>query len=108
MTTYNVTATPASTPGYTVVRIGFNPDRPASNTDLVVDATAAANAVRDQVAGTVACLNGPASLPVAVALAHVFLHVCPAVAVWDPKLQAYVVAVSHDPAHVVGDTFKLD
>lgn len=53
--------------------------------------------------GGVIKLNGPASLPVAVAIAHGVLHKFSAVGVFDPKLNKYVVAATHDPAYVVGD-----
>ena len=36
------------------------------------------------------------------ALAHAVSHVYGAVAVYDPKLDGYVVAVSHDPEYPVG------
>lgn len=53
--------------------------------------------------GPILKINGPASLPVAVALAHAVTHLYGAVAVWDPKLSKYVVSVSHSPEYAVGD-----
>lgn len=53
--------------------------------------------------GTVIKINGPASLPVAVVIAHAVGHLYGTVAVFDPKLGKYVVAVSHDPQYGVGD-----
>lgn len=53
--------------------------------------------------GQVVRLNGPASLPVAIAIAHEIGHLFGAIAAYDPKLGKYVVAVSHDPAFAVGD-----
>ena len=47
-------------------------------------------------------IDGPASLPVACFLAHGVGHLYGAVAVKDPKLGAFVVAISHDPNHPVG------
>jgi CRISPR-associated protein Csx3 len=82
------------------VKVGFG--SPANNDQIVVDATAAAKAVVSDICGHVVRINGPASLPVAVALSHVWVHVTKAIAVFDPKLGQYVVAVSHDPAFVVG------
>lgn len=48
-------------------------------------------------------INGPASLPVAMAIAHGVVHLYGAVAVFDPKLLKYVVCVSHTPVYAVGD-----
>lgn len=48
-------------------------------------------------------VNGPASLPVAVALGHALAHLYGSVAVYDPKLNKYVVSVSHTPLYAVGD-----
>jgi CRISPR-associated protein Csx3 len=47
-------------------------------------------------------INGPASLPIAFALCHELAHKFGFVAVWDPKLQKYVVSVSHDPTIELG------
>lgn len=47
-------------------------------------------------------INGPASLPVAVVIAHAVAHLYEVVAVFDPKLGKYVVSVSHTPDFKVG------
>ena len=44
-----------------------------------------------------------ASLPVAVAIAHGVLHIYETIAVYDPKLGKYVVAVCHGDAYKPGD-----
>ncbi len=87
---------------FQVVKIAFG--EPATNDQIVVDATTKAtnSVITDAIAGKICCINGPASLPVAVALSHAWVHRCAAIAVWDPKLAAYVVAVSHDPRWSVG------
>lgn len=89
-----------------VLRLRFG--EPATNAEIVKDATAAANAIASEVRGRLVALNGPASLPAAVAIAHALVHVAPAIAVFDPKMNAYVVAVSHDPRWRVGDTIAAD
>jgi len=53
--------------------------------------------------GKIVKLNGPASLPVAIAIGHEIGHIFGVIAVFDPKLGKYVVAVSHDPEFSVGD-----
>ncbi len=53
--------------------------------------------------GKMVKINGPASLPVAVALAHGVSHIYEYVGVYDPKLDQYVVSVSHGTAYAPGD-----
>lgn len=53
--------------------------------------------------GKLALVTGPASLPVAMVLAHYLAHLFAAVGVFDPKLQRFVISISHDPELRVGD-----
>ena len=87
------------------IKIGFGD--PASNDLIVIDAIAGARRVTSQVMGAVLLLNGAASLPVAVALSHEFAHIVKAIAVRDPKLDAYVVSVSHDSNFSVGSLIEI-
>lgn len=85
-----------------VLSVGFAD--PASNDIIVKEVASLLPSIAAEVAGTKCLrLNGPASLPVAVELAHGLVHVVAAIAVFDPKIGGYVVAVSHDPAYRVGD-----
>lgn len=87
-----------------VLKVGFG--EAAQNDAIVRDAVARLaemNKAGELEGGGVIKINGPASLPVAVVLAHVLVHKFSAVGVFDPKLNKYVVAVSHDPAINVGD-----
>ena len=83
-----------------VLRISFG--APAQNDQIVRDAVAAVKALKLE-GGKVIKLNGPASLPVAIALSHEVGHLFGAVAAFDPKLGKYVVAISHDPEFAIGD-----
>lgn len=89
-----------------VLRVGFNPAKPADNDKIVVDAAAAAEALKDKVMGSLLLINGPASLPVAMTISHAFAHLVPAIAGWDPKLKAYVVAITHSPAYRLGQIIQ--
>lgn len=51
-------------------------------------------------------INGPASLPVAMVIAHAVSHRYGAIAMFDPKIQGYIVAISHDPEWAVGDVLR--
>ncbi len=86
-----------------VLKVGFG--SPAENTEIVRDAVAAVKALNLQ-GGKLLKINGPASLPVAVALTHEVGHLYGAIGVFDPKMAGYVVAISHDPEYQVGDLIK--
>jgi CRISPR-associated protein Csx3 len=92
--TYNVTLEG------NVLRLSFG--TPAQNDQIVRDAVAAVKEL-NLTGGQLVKLNGPASLPVACAIAHEVGHLYGAVACFDPKLAKYVVAISHNPQYSVGD-----
>lgn len=96
MATYNISLEEGE-----VLRVGFG--EPAQNDQIVRDAVARLDemvATKKLMGGSLVKINGPASLPVAVAIAHGVAHLYETVAVFDPKLGKYVVSVSH------GDTYK--
>ncbi len=87
-----------------VLKLSFG--EPAQNDQIVKDAVERLNEMKasgELAGGGIIKLNGPASLPVAIAIAHGLAHVFAAIAAFDPKLNKYVVAISHDPAYKVGD-----
>jgi CRISPR-associated protein Csx3 len=53
--------------------------------------------------GELVKIDGPASLPVAAVIAHKLAHLYSVVAVFDPKLQKFVVAISHSDKNQSGD-----
>ena len=81
-------------------RVKFGAD--SENDRKVVDAEAQMDALGD-LGGPVALINGPASLPVAVVLAHRLVHLYGAVGVFDPKMGGYVIAAAHGGTYKVGD-----
>src|SRR3989338_4497441 len=99
MATYNVALEQGS-----LLRVGFGD--PAQNDQIVRDATARLDEMvktGELAGGPIIRINGPASLPVAIAIAHAIGHLYEVVGVFDPKLGKYVVAVSHGAAHKPGD-----
>lgn len=101
MAVYNITRTG------NVLKLAFGD--PAQNDQIVKDAVARLDEMDksgDLSGGGVILLNGPASLPVAVAIAHAVAHRFAAVAVFDPKLNGYVVSVTHDPAYALGSVIS--
>ncbi len=91
--------------GDNVLRLGFG-DTPAQNDVLVKEA---AQIIGEMIevgtikGGELIKLNGPATLPIAFVLAHKLNHLYQAVAVYDPKLSKYVVAIAHGGKYSVGD-----
>jgi CRISPR-associated protein Csx3 len=85
--------------GVAIVTIRFGD--PADNSQIVPDALEALAALKLS-GGRGIHFDGPASLPVAMALAHAVAHLYGYVACYDPKLNGYVVAVSHDPHYRPG------
>ena len=86
-----------------ILKLAFG--EPASNSKIVVDVVRRLDEMENEgeiSGGGVILLNGPASLPAAVAIAHAVAHRFTAVGVFDPKLNGYVVYVTHDPAYELG------
>lgn len=87
-----------------ILRVGFGDS--AQNDQIVRDALARIAEMTEAgelAGGPVIKINGPASLPVAIALGHAIAHRYEAVACFDPKIGKYVVAVSHGTAYQPGD-----
>ncbi|MBU4314730.1 MAG: CRISPR-associated protein Csx3 [Actinobacteria bacterium] len=87
-----------------VLKVAFG--EAAQNDQIVAEASttlAEMTASGELAGGPIVKINGPASLPVAVAIAHAVGHLYETVAVFDPKLGKYVVAVSHGTAYKPGD-----
>ena len=87
--------------GVATVEIGFG--TPATNAELVPAALQALRAL-PLAGGRRIRFTGPASVPVVSALTHAVAHQYGFVAWFDPKLQRFVIAVSHDPKLMPGDT----
>ena len=91
--------------GDNVLRLGFG-DTPAQNDALVKEVE---RQLKEMIGGGVIKggelirLNGAATLPIAFVLAHKLNHLYQAVAVYDPKLTKYVVAIAHGDKYSVGD-----
>ena len=81
-----------------VLRVAFGV--PSANDQIVKDAVARLDTMTkagELSGGGLLKINGPASLPVAMVLGHKLSHLFEAIACFDPKLNKYVVAISHSP-----------
>ena len=99
---YNIKTTPTAD-GVMLMEGSFG--EPASN-DVITREVAATLKELALSGGTLLKFSGPASLPVSMAVCHAVAHLFGAVACFDPKLQGFVVAISHDAAYGVGDILK--
>lgn len=95
---YNIEVKPLKR-GWDILVVGFG--QPASNMDIVKDVVQKLSKLI--LGGTICLINGPASLPVAFVMCHKLAHLYSVIGIFDPKLQGYVVAVSHSPDYAVGD-----
>ena len=87
-----------------VLKVAFG--EAAQNDQIVAEASATLAEMTESgqlSGGSLIKINGPASLPVAIAIAHAIAHLYEVVGVFDPKLGKYVVAVSHGTAYKPGD-----
>ena len=98
MALYGVT--PSVNGNVTTLKVGF--EDPASNDEIVVEAKLILEAL--ELEGRICKITGPASLPVAMVLCHHLAHRFAVIACYDPKMQSFVVSVSHDAEYPVGST----
>lgn len=97
--TYNLTLEDGN-----VLRIAFG--QPAQNDQIVKDASAILKKLVKSgsiAGGELLKINGPASLPVAMNLAHGVAHLYKAVACFDPKMGKYIVAITHGDEYKIGE-----
>ena len=99
---YNVNAVAANVNAVaaTLFRVGFGES--AQNDQIVRDTQSRMEELANE-QGQIALINGPASLPAAIVVAHALIHRFAVVACFDPKMSGYVVASSHGGAYNVGD-----
>jgi CRISPR-associated protein Csx3 len=86
--------------GVVTLKLAFG--EPAENPRIVIDAIDAVSALNLE-GGKGVKLDGPCTVPVAVAIGHAVGHLFGFVAFLDPKLNQFVVCVSHDPNVRPGD-----
>lgn len=86
--------------GVITVQLRFG--EPATNDRIVKDAIEAMAELKLE-GGRGIKLNGPCSVPAAIAIGHAVAHMFGFVAFFDPKLERFVVCVSHDPGVRPGD-----
>lgn len=99
--TYKVIAATRLVAGTPAILLTLSFGAPAQNDAIVRDAVAEMENLHLE-GGALCLLNGPASLPVAIAIGHAVAHRFGAVGCFDPKMGGYVVAVSHDANRPVG------
>lgn len=87
-----------------ILKIGFGEE--AENDRIVKDASTRLDELirnNEVKGGKVLKVNGQASLPVACVITHRVAHLYGAIAVYDPKLEKYVICITHTPDYKLGD-----
>ena len=105
LTTYTIVPRVVEVRGMPALRLDLGFGTSAFNTDLVREVEARMLQLKSDGLGgrPLVMVSGPASLPVlAVIVSHV-AHLFGAVAIFDPKLDGYIVCVTHDPRFAVGE-----
>lgn len=94
--------------GATLLRLAFG--EPATNDVIVREVDARMRELKGEglAGGRLVLLNGAASLAAISVIVHHVAHLFGAVGVFDPKLDGYVVVISHDPAFSPGDLLPED
>lgn len=99
MATYNITVEKDDNED-TILRLSFGDQ--AENDQIIRDVKKLLDSLKLD-GGRLIKLNGPASLPVIVVIAHHVMHIYAYLGIYDPKLNKYVIAVAHGPEYHVGD-----
>jgi CRISPR-associated protein Csx3 len=86
-----------------LLRVGFG--EPATG-DAVVRAIADQLKTLDLSGGKLVLVDGRISAAGAMVLGHHLAHLYGAVAMFDPKVGGYILAISHDPDFSVGDVVR--
>jgi len=91
--------------GKMVVKFGVE----SNNDQKVIDAEAQLDALdkEGRLKGELLTINGPASLPVAMTIAHKVAHRFGAIACFDPKVNVYVVCIAHGGKYALGQTIPV-
>jgi CRISPR-associated protein Csx3 len=99
MTAYNISIDKNQS-GDIILKLSFG--EPADNDRIIRDAIKRLDELNIS-GGKIVKINGPASLPVAVAITHHIIHKFSYIGVYDPKLNKYVIAVAHGPEYKTGE-----
>lgn len=90
------------------LKVGFVEGVTATNAEYLPYVTQRLGelAVEEPMMGPLLKINGPCTLPIGFAIAHKVCHLYGAVAVFDPKLDGYVVVCSHGSEYKIGDVLS--
>lgn len=88
-----------------ILKVSFDKDNPATGDRIVGDAeTRLEELINSGVlaGGNLLKINGRMSIPVSYTIAHQLGHLYSAIAVFDPRLNAYVVTITTNPEYQLG------
>ncbi|MDJ1168938.1 CRISPR-associated protein Csx3 [Roseofilum sp. BLCC_M154] len=94
-----------------ILRVGFNKEMATTGDRIVRDAIAQLNVLIDAGqlhGGQLIKINGKMSLIVSYTLAHSLMHLYGAIAVFDPRLKAYIVVKSETPDYPIASRIDAE
>ena len=105
MTSYNINVISR------VLQVSFDKDNPVTGERIVKDAQTRIEeliASKVLIGGDLLKIDGRMSLPVSYTIAHELGHLYSAIAVFDPRLKAYVVVISTNPEYQLGERISAE
>ena len=94
-----------------ILQVSFDKDNPTTGDIIVKDAqTRLEKLIASGVltGGSLLKINGRMSLPVSYTIAHTLGHLYSAIAVFDPRLKAYIIVISTNPEYQLGDSIDSE
>ena len=94
-----------------ILQVSFDKDNPVTGDRIVKDAqTRIEELIVSKVltGGDLLKIDGRMSLPVSYTIAHELGHLYSAIAVFDPRLKAYVVVISTNPEYHLGERISAE
>lgn len=94
-----------------ILQVSFDKDNPVTGDRIVRDTqTRIEELIASKVltGGDLLKIDGRMSLPVSYTIAHELGHLYSAIAVFDPRLKAYVVVISTNPEYQLGDCISAE
>lgn len=90
------------------INVGFDPNKPAANQELVVYVAAELEKLIEDapMRGQLLKINGACSLPIAALIVSKVASLYGAIAIYDPKPSGYVVSVTHNPDYQLGQLLE--
>lgn len=94
---------------FTKLTVGFDPADQQTNAEMVSDVASRIDGMigAGELQGSLLLITGPMSVPLCCVISHKVSHLFGAVGVFDPKLEGYVISISHSPDYELGQVLSI-